>query len=87
MKHFAIIYYSVAYYVKDIITYSSHLSKYDSHSIKEVPVFKTEGDVKEWLKDLETKLSDEFEKQQSRPFDITIKGVTITNIIKLQKSN
>lgn len=83
MKHFAIIYYSVAYYVKDIITYSSHLNKYDSHSIKEVPVFKTEDDVKEWLKDLETKLSDEFEKQQSRPFDITIKGVTITNIIKL----
>lgn len=83
MKQFAIIYYSVAYYVKDIITYSSHLSKYDSHSIKEVPVFKTEDDVKEWLKNLETELGDEFKDQQSRPFDITIRGVTITNIIKL----
>ena len=83
MKHFAIIYYSVAYYVKDIISYSSHLSKHDDHSIKEIPTFKTEDDVKEWLKNLEKKLGDEFEKQQSRPFDITIKGVTITNIIKL----
>ena len=83
MKHFAIIYYSVAYYVKDIITYSSHICKYDSHSIKEVPVFKTEDDVSKWLKNLEVKLGDEFKEQQSRPYDITIKGVTITNIIKL----
>ena len=83
MKHFAIIYYSVAYYVKDIITYSGHICKYDSHAIKEIPVFKTEDDVKEWLKNLEIKLGDEFKEQRSGPFDITISGVTITNIVKL----
>ena len=82
MKHFAIIYYSVAYYVNKF-PYPSHYSEYDSRSIKEVPAFKTEDDVKDWLGNLETKLGDEFKEQSSRPFDITIKGVTITNIVKL----
>jgi hypothetical protein len=77
MKHFAVIYYSVAYYVNNVVC------KYEDHSIKEIPVFETEDDVKNWLKDLETILGDEFKNRSSRSSDIRIMGVTLTNIVKL----
>ena len=74
MKHFAIIYYSVAYNMNGVV------NKYDTHAIKEVPVFTTEDDVKNWLEDLETTLG---KNHNFQPADIKVLGVTITNIIKL----
>lgn len=77
MKHFAIIYYSVAYHENGVV------GKYDTHSIKELPVFTTEDDVKNWFEGLETTLGDDFKNHSFRSSTIRVLGVTITNIIKL----